>query len=177
MTNVAAEPGSERQGDPILGEVLTALLEPLEGRPAAAWKEAPDGKWTPAQIVEHIVLSLEASAERFEKRRDRPAMGRRSSLRQTVARNLVLRTEWFPSGGKSPAVALPSAAPDPPILERRLRAAVARFDRLAGELLPVRATNLFVAHHIFGDLTLPEWLRFHVIHTRHHAKQLRERLS
>ena len=96
---------------------------------------------------------------------------------QTIARNLVLRMEWFPSGGKAPAVALPSAAPDPPVLERRLRAAVARFDRLAADLLPARAHDLFVGHHVFGDLTLPEWLRFHVIHTRHHAEQLRERLA
>lgn len=176
MTNVAAEAGSREPEAPILGEILTTLLGPLAGRPAAAWKQGADGKWTVAQIVEHIVLSLEASAERFEKRRDRPPMDRRSNVLQTIARNLVLRMEWFPSGGKAPAVALPSAAPDPPVLERRLRAAVARFDRLAADLLPARAHDLFVGHHIFGDLTLPEWLRFHVVHTRHHAKQLRERL-
>lgn len=177
MTKVAAEPGSQRQEAQSLGEVVTALLDPLEGRPAADWKRAPDGKWTPAQIIEHIVLSLEASGERFEKRRDKPPMDRRSNLLQTVVRNLVLRTEWFPSGGTAPAMTVPSPSPDPPILERRLRAGVARFERLAAELLPARGSDLFVAHHIFGDLTLPEWLRFHVVHTRHHAKQLRERLG
>ena len=32
-------------------------------------------------------------------------------------------------------------------------------------------------HPAFGDLTLPEWLQFHVRHCAHHAKQIRARLA
>jgi hypothetical protein len=28
-----------------------------------------------------------------------------------------------------------------------------------------------------GDLTVEEWMRFHVIHARHHARQIRERVG
>jgi hypothetical protein len=28
-----------------------------------------------------------------------------------------------------------------------------------------------------GDLTLPEWMEFHLRHARHHAKQIRQRIA
>jgi len=54
---------------------------------------------------------------------------------------------------------------------------VTRFLALARELLPDRQADLFVRHPAFGDLTLPEWLRFHVRHCAHHARQIRARLA
>src|SRR5438874_1843389 len=62
-------------------------------------------------------------------------------------------------------------------VERQLRDGVARFLALAHELLPARRDDLFVKHPAFGDLTLPEWLQFHIRHCAHHAKQIRARLG
>jgi hypothetical protein len=33
-----------------------------------------------------------------------------------------------------------------------------------------RQLEVFVRHPIAGDLNLPEWVRFHYVHCRHHAK-------
>src|SRR6266702_4497579 len=49
------------------------------------------------------------------------------------------------------------------------------FAALERELLPARARDLFVKHPRLGDLTLPEWVRFHAAHCAHHAKQIRAR--
>src|SRR5437879_293583 len=51
------------------------------------------------------------------------------------------------------------------------------WDQVDRALLPERRADLFVKHPRMGDLTVEEWMRFHVIHARHHARQLRERLG
>ena len=35
------------------------VLGPLAGRPEADWYKTPPGKWSPAQIVHHLAISLE----------------------------------------------------------------------------------------------------------------------
>ena len=90
---------------------------------------------------------------------------------------LVLRIGWVPSGRRAPAATVPAERPDPQAVERQLRDGVARFLALERELLPARATDLFVKNPALGDLTLPEWLRFHVRHCEHHTRQIRARLA
>ena len=36
--------------------------------------------------------------------------------------------------------------------------------------------ELFVKHPVFGDLTLGEFMTFHVRHAEHHAKQVKARI-
>jgi hypothetical protein len=62
-------------------------------------------------------------------------------------------------------------------VRRELRAGHARFLELARTLLPRRAEDLLVKHPVLGDLTLEEWMRFHIVHCRHHAKQIRDRMG
>jgi hypothetical protein len=62
-------------------------------------------------------------------------------------------------------------------VERQFREAVERCLVLERELLPARAADLFAKHVMLGDLTLPEWGRFHRLHCTHHAKQIRTRLA
>src|SRR6266550_2883390 len=148
------------------------------GRAEADWHRAPPGKWTAAQIVHHLAISIEGSGRVFEDRRAKPPMRRRPRpLRQRLRQFVYLDVGWIPSGRRAPAATEPAQRPDPGAVERQLRDGVARFVALAHELLPARRDDLFVKHPAFGDLTLPEWLRFHVRHCAHHAKQIRALLA
>ena len=154
------------------------VLGPLAGRPEADWHRAPLGKWTAAQIVHHLAISVDGSGRIFEDRRAKPPMRRRPRpLRQRLGQFVYLDVGWIPSGRPAPAATQPAERPDAGAVERQLRGGVARFLALARELLPVRRDDLFVKHPAFGDLTLPEWLRFHVRHCAHHAKQIRTLLE
>lgn len=153
------------------------VLGPLAGLPATDWHRAPPGKWSAAQIVEHLTISLESSGLRFAERRSRPPMRRRRRDPVTlVAYWLVLRLGWFPSGFPAPAATRPGPQPDPAGIARRFREGHRRFIDLAAQLVPGRRHNLFVKHPVIGDLTFEEWLRFHVVHCRHHAQQIRKRV-
>jgi hypothetical protein len=154
------------------------VLGPLAGRPEADWYKAPPGKWCAAQIVHHLAIGIDGSGRTFESRRSKPPMRRRPRpVLQRLAQFVYLEVGWIPSGRRAPAVTEAAERPDAGAVERQLRDGVARFLALAHELLPARRDDLFVKHPAFGDLTLPEWLRFHVRHCAHHAKQIRALLA
>ena len=154
------------------------LLEPLQGQPETAWLAAPAGRWCPGQIVDHVAAAIETSAQAFESRAAKPPMQRRPRpLYLAAIQRLLFMTGVFPRGRRSPESALPAAAPDRPATESRLRAAVKHMLELEQRLLPARAGDLFVKHPVFGDLTLREFMTFHVRHAEHHARQIRDRLA
>jgi DinB family protein len=154
------------------------VLGPLAGRPEADWYRAPPGKWCAAQIVQHVAIGIDASGRTFQERRGKPPMRRRSRTALQLLGDLVmLKIGWIPSGFRAPDVTRPADRPEAAAVERMLREGVARFLTLERELLPARASDLFVKHPRLGDLTLPEWLRFHERHCAHHAKQIRSRLA
>jgi hypothetical protein len=159
-------------------ELATHVLGPLEGRERQSWFSAPPGKWCAAQIVEHLAIGLDLSSRGFESRRDKPPMRRRPrSPAQRAAWLLIMGLHWFPPGGKAPSVTQPAPRPEPGEVTALLRAGVDRFLALERGLLPLRAHDLFLKHPVLGDLTLEEWMRFHVIHARHHARQIRRLLA
>ncbi|HET7790899.1 MAG TPA: DUF1569 domain-containing protein [Gemmatimonadales bacterium] len=154
------------------------VLGPLAGRPDRDWYQAPPGKWNPAQIVEHLALGIEWSGKGFEDRRARDPMTRRPrSLRERVSKLVLMGLGFFPPGRKAPSASVPADHVDRAAAEARFREGVARFRSLEGLLLPARAHDLYVKHPRLGDLTLEEWEAFHVLHARHHAKQIRARLA
>jgi hypothetical protein len=158
-------------------DIPELMLGPLEGKGDDAWFHTPPGKWSPAQVVDHVTTSIEKSANAMKSRVDKPPMERRPpSLPQRIFKLVVFGTGFFPPGRKAPETALPAQRPERAATERRLKEAVALFLELERMLLPARAGDLFVKHPVFGDLTLPEWIRFHRRHAAHHAKQVRARV-
>ena len=159
-------------------EIPDVVLGPLAGRPDAAWYRAPQGKWHAAQIVEHLAISIEYSAVTFEKRRAHDPMVRRPRrLIEKLGHLVIIDIGWFPRGFKAPEGTRPAPDVTRTAAEARFRAGFAKWGELPQLLLPARRYDLFVRHPRFGDLTLEEWMRFHVVHCRHHAKQIRARLA
>jgi hypothetical protein len=161
----------------VLADLPSLVLGPLAGRPDADWQRGPAGKWTSAQIVEHLAIGLESTAARFHERRARPPMARRPrTASEKLAGLFILCLGWFPPGRKAPAGTEPAPHVDGAAAEARFRAGVAAWEALERELLPSREHDLFVKHPRIGDLTMREWIRFHGVHARHHARQIRARV-
>jgi len=153
------------------------LLAPLASRGDADWFRAPQDAWSPGMIVEHLSIAIENSSRAFAARADKEPMQRRPRpLYQVLACHVVLTTGWFPPGRRAPETTVPNPRPDRAATEARLRAGVAAFLELERRLLPRRAFDLYVKHPALGDLTLGEFMTFHVRHAEHHRKQIVQRL-
>jgi len=165
------------EGSGRLEELPTLVLGPLRGRTDSDWERGPEGKWTPAQIVEHLALGLNWSAQKFQERRNHGPMARRPRTpAEKIARFLIFWLRWFPPGRRAPERTVPAPQMPRVVAEPHFLAGVAEWGRLERELLPRRGTDLFVKHPRMGDLTLEEWMWFHLIHARHHARQIRRRI-
>jgi len=161
-----------------LANLPQVVLGPLADRADADWYKAPSGKWCAAQIVQHLALALDYTGRTFASRRAHtPMRRRRRSPRQLVAYVMVLRLGWVPGRWHAPVLSRPVEHPGRADVERQFRHGVDQLAGLEGELLPDRGRDLFVKHPYLGDLTLPEWLRFHRWHCAHHARQIRARLA
>jgi len=166
------------KGRGAFAEILDTVLGGLAGRPDVDWHRAPPGRWSSAQIVEHLAISLDGSGRTFAERRARGPMTRRPrGLVARVGSLLIVRWGWFPPGFRAPEPTRPGLRPDPGAVAGRFREGHARFLALEPALVPARRSDLFVKHPVLGDLTFEEWQRFHVVHCAHHAKQIRARLA
>ena len=161
-----------------LGELPDLVLGPLRGRADSEWERGPAGKWTPAQIVEHLALGLALSAETFQARKNHAPMKRRPRTpAEKIAKLFIFGLRSFPPGRKAPERTTPAPQIARASAEAHFLAAVEAWDQVDRALLPERRADLFVKHPRMGDLTVEEWMRFHLIHARHHARQIRQRLG
>src|SRR5258708_7755204 len=157
-------------------DVPKMVLAPLDGRPEADWYRAPAGKWTCAQIVEHLAISLEYSAVTFDKRRAHDSMVRRPRrFMERLGSAVILGLGWYPQGFKAPEGTVPAANVTSPAAEAKFRAGLTNWQELQHMLLPARRVHPVVKHPPLGDLTAEEWMRFHALHAPPHAQQIKAR--
>ena len=138
----------------------------------AAWAapRAP-GKWSPSQIVEHVALALEASANEITGKPSGfptlPAFIR--PIARTFFFKRVLRTEAFPKARTNKAMDPASGPATVTDARPRLEAAMRRFEAGCRECA---AGDGVVGSRIFGRVSLADYARFTALHTQHHRRQI-----
>jgi len=128
------------------------------------------GKWSPAQVCEHVARSYEKSCEML---RGEPQPGMPRWLRpiiRTIFFSKVMRTGRFPKGAQAPEQFQPLASP-PPADESLARVAKASAE-FAAEVRKHAHEGATVDHPVFGRIRTSDYVRLAHIHTRHHARQL-----
>jgi hypothetical protein len=152
------------------------VLGPLRGLKDEDWYRSPPGKWTIAQIVAHLALGVDTSSSVLAKRADKTGMARRSTPGQAILRHLILGFGAFPPGRQAPEATRPPERPESQTAAAQYRMGVERFATLVETWPEKRQLEIFVRHPVLGDLNLPEWVRFHFVHARHHLRQIQSRL-
>ena len=132
-----------------------------------------DGKWSIAQVLEHLDLTYTKSTAGLARRIPKgPLPPRRRNAYQTVARFVVITVGHFPSGRRAPESVVPQGrafADVAPGLEGHLielDQKLSEAERIFGATLPI------LDHPVIGPFSVNDWRRFHWVHTRHHMKQL-----
>jgi len=159
---------------------LTRCLETIIGATAGvsaadATRRAGD-RWSVAEIVEHLQRAYSGTAKGFEKAIEKGMpLATTPTLTQTLQAFALINLGYFPEGRQAPKHILPTGTIALPEVIEGLKKDLAWLDDAA-----IRARQAFggakvIDHPVLGALTVNQWLRFHLVHTRHHEKQIRAR--
>ncbi len=154
-------------------QIARAIDEATAGMPAEQLGRSPaEGKWSPAQTLEHLSLAFGSTARVMRKlvtSGDGEAV--RPNARQRLAAFVVTGLGYLPSGRKAPPFTVPSGlAPEEAL--RQIRANLAEMDAALASAEQRFGNRLRVEHPLIGPMTLKQWRRFHWVHTQHHMRQI-----
>lgn len=159
--------------DAKLSKLRNALAEAIDGMSQEKLERHPPGKWSSAQILDHLNLSYAGTIKNFERRLASGRPGASSDRRtKRWQRRLVIGLGFFPKDRKSPEHVLPRGTPVSQ-LTSEIFVNISRMDSVIEECAARFGRNKPLAEHpVLGPLTAKEWRKFHLVHGRHHARQI-----
>lgn len=152
---------------------LDSVLRTASNVPADAWNHAPaEGKWSPAQVVEHLRMTYTTI---------RAELGGREGFRIRLSWLQLKLVRWrflaaitregrFPPG--TPAVREVRPGPGPYDREQLLAQLRSEGEAFEQEIRAASASGRLLSHPFLGKLTIDEGLALVTHHLRHHEKQL-----
>jgi Protein of unknown function (DUF1569) len=161
---------------PHLENCLTIVFDATKGGGAECAVRTDPKRWSVAEIVEHLTRAYSGTAKGFERCLEKGAsLAGAATLAQRVRQFLVIDLGYFPQGREAPKHIIPTGALDLTAVLDAVRRDLARLDDAATRTREAIGTGKMLDHPILGPLSIDQWLKFHVVHSRHHAKQIRER--
>jgi DinB superfamily len=134
----------------------------------------PEGKWSTAEILDHLNLTYLGTIKNLERRiAEGKTCAENDRRKKRWARLAVTRFGYLPNGRKSPERMLPRGTPSQQVA-KEIMESLARLDGVIAQCETRFPGGVPIAEHpILGPLTAEEWRGFHLAHGCHHAKQVR----
>jgi len=133
----------------------------------------PPGKWNVAEILEHLMKAYAGTTYILTRAVDTgEPKGGVPTLRDRLGSFVVVTLGYMPSGLDAPAVTRPEGLPPAEAADRAL-VALRTLDAAAARAESRFGRRVKLANHpILGPLDVGQWRRFHLVHTRHHVRQI-----
>jgi len=134
----------------------------------------PAEKWCAGEILEHLYLTYTGTTKGFRRvlEAGRPKVTP-PSWKQRGGAFLVLGFSYLPSGRQAPPFARPRGLA-PETVRAEIAVKIAEMDTLLTTCEEKFGAHTKVLDHpILGPLTVNQWRKFHLVHGRHHLKQIR----
>ena len=133
-------------------------------------------QWSVVEIVEHLTRAYSGTAKGFERCLEKNAsLASTASMRQRLQQFALINLGYFPEGRQAPKHIRPTGELDLAAVLDAVRRDLARLDESAARTRQALGTGKMLDHPILGALSVDQWLKFHVVHTAHHARQIRQR--
>jgi hypothetical protein len=165
--------------DSCLEQLRTAIASATEGMKTADLTRHPEGKWSAAEVLEHLYLSYTGTIRGCERcLQAGKSLARAPSWRDRLVTALVVGAGYLPRGRKATKHTLPQGMPAEKVLAD-IGSQIAAMDNAIARCETRYGTETRIMDHpVLGPLTPGQWRRFHWVHGKHHVKQilqLRER--
>ncbi|MGO9124622.1 MAG: DUF1569 domain-containing protein [Terriglobales bacterium] len=159
--------------DSYLQRLQDAITSATHGMDTAALTRHPEGKWSAAQVLEHLYLTYAGSVKGFERclQEGRPLV-HTATVKERVATLAVTGLGYFPGGRKAPERTVPRGMAAESVV-KTVTAEIVAMDALIThcETRFGHSTRI-LDHPVLGPLTARQWRKFHLAHARHHMKQI-----
>jgi hypothetical protein len=163
----------EAKLSPPLQTALDAINRATNGITNEQLTWHPEGKWSSAEILEHLLLAYARTSERMRTllKEDKPDV-RSRTFREWVGRLIVLKLGRIPPGRKAPEAVAPKGML-PQEAMASIRKHLVELDGVIDECeRRFGGRKNVLVHAVLGPLSMPEWRRFHSVHTQHHMRQI-----
>jgi hypothetical protein len=132
----------------------------------------PADKWCAAEVLEHLYLTYTGTVKGFERvlEAGKP-MASPGSMRHRWRRLVVLGFSYLPEGRKAPKQTVPRGLPVEKV-RSEVGMKIAAMDAIVAQCEARFGRGKVLDHPILGPLTAAQWRKFHLIHGRHHVKQI-----
>lgn len=159
--------------DSRLAKLKQSLESAVEGLSNEQWAWHPPGKWSAAELLEHLYLTYTGTIQGFERvMTSGKPLATRPTMKQRARSLVVVGFGHMPDGVKAPAVAVPKGLPAETV-RNEFGAKIEAMDAIIAQCEARFGRRVHVLNHpILGPLTAPQWRKLHVVHGRHHHKQL-----
>jgi len=162
--------------DSTLQLVQQAIQTATGGMTAQQLAQHPEGKWSAAGILEHLSITYGGTALLMRRcLGEGKPLGSAPTLKQRLAVMLVTGWGYFPTGRPAPDFSMPRGLNGETALRTILENLAAMDAKLAECEQRFGSAVKIADHPVLGPLTVLQWRRFHLVHTKHHMKQI-ERL-
>ena len=166
--------------DPILQQLHNEIVGSIEGLDSAQTQLTPSAsseKWSIQQIVQHLCLTYAFTETAFDARLAKGTPTRaKPTLQQRIGQYFLTTLGMFPSSRQAPERVTPPRIVSPfcgSDLARYSGEHLVRIDKLFNHAEALFGRGRCISHMILGPLSIHQWRRFHLIHGRHHLKQIR----
>ena len=161
---------------PHLASCLAIVLDVTRGAGDECNTRRDPAKWSVVEIIEHLTRAYSGTAKGFERCVEKgAALATTPTIKQRVQQFALINLGWFPEGRQAPKHIVPTGELDLNAVLDAVRRDLARLDEAAARTKQALGAGRMLDHPILGALTIDQWLRFHVVHTRHHARQISQR--
>ena len=158
--------------DAKLAELQAAIAATIRDMTDEEFARHPAGKWSTADILEHLNLTYMGTIKNFDRCLASGKSGASPDRSRTRWRRLVITgLGYFPPGRKSPERVQPRGTPVLQIKSEVLENIV-RMEHLIAECEACFGSRPLADHPILGPMTATEWRKFHLVHGKHHVKQI-----
>jgi DinB superfamily len=135
-----------------------------------------EGKWSVAEILEHLYMTYTGTQKAFERclKAGKP-LATVPTFKQRVAAAAVTEFGYFPTGRKSPDQVYPRGMSAEKVMAD-IGPQIAAMDKVIAQCEERYGSRIkLLDHPVLGPLTARQWRKFHLIHGRHHVRQILER--
>jgi hypothetical protein len=161
--------------DPLLERLQIEIVSVAKSIPPEELARRAEGKWSVAEILEHLYLTYTATTKGFQRCLDNgKPLATGSNWKQRVAQTVTVGVGHMPGGRESPPAVRPKGVSTEMVLAE-IGSKIEIMDQAIAACEKRFGTRIkLLDHGILGAMTGKQWRKFHCVHGRHHLKQIAE---